>query len=116
MKPEIIEVVIIGNVIKIPIKTGTVFDLNQNRVSKIRETTGVALIIARGNLKKFSKALLKQLKIPMESEHTKDRENAKRLRKIVASRCFLKADSVNNWKNLGKTSKGEGKISSESIL
>ena len=93
-------VVIIGKVIKIPIKTGTVFDLNQKRVSKIRETTGVALIIARGSLKKFSMPRLRQESKPIDKEKAKERENAKRLLKIVAKRCFLKADSESNEKNL----------------
>ena len=88
-------VVIIGKVIKIPIKTGTVFDLNQNKVNKIRETTGVALIIER--------------------EISKEREKAKRLRRIVAKRCFLKVDSVNNKKKRLKTEKGSGKTKSESM-
>ena len=108
-------VVIIGKVIKIPIKTGTVFDLNQNKVNKIRETTGVALIIARGSLKKFSIPLFKQERIPIEREISKEREKAKRLRRIVAKRCFLKVDSVNNKKKRLKTEKGSGKTSSESM-
>ena len=109
-------VVIIGSVIKIPIKIGTVLDLNQNNVSKIRETTGVAFIIASGSLKKFSIPLFKHDKIPMERENNKERENAVRLRKIVAKRCFLKLDSVSKEKNLLNTINGSGKTSSESIL
>lgn len=108
-------VVIIGKVIKIPIKTGTVFDLNQKRVSKIRETTGVALIIARGSLKKFSMPRLRQESKPIDKEKAKERENAKRLLKIVEKRCFLKVDSESNEKNLLNTAKGSGKTSSESM-
>lgn len=115
LKPWIMAVVIIGKVIKIPIKTGTVFDLNQKRVSKIRETTGVALIIARGSLKKFSMPRLRQESKPINNEKAKEREKAKRLLKIVAKRCFLKADSESNEKNLLNTAKGSGKTSSESM-
>ena len=105
----------IGNVIKIPIKTGTVLDLNQKSVSKISDTTGVALIIARGSLKKFSKPRLRQESKPIDKEKAKEREKANRLLKIVAKRCFLKAGSVSNEKNLLNTAKGSGKTSSESM-
>ena len=90
-------------------------DLNQNKVNKIRETTGVALIIARGSLKKFSNPLFIHEIIPIEREITRERKKAKRLRRIVAKRCFLNADSVNNKKKRLKTEKGSGKTNSESM-
>ena len=45
-------VVIIGRVIRTQTKTGTVPDLNQKSAIKIKATTGVARITARGNSKK----------------------------------------------------------------
>ena len=105
-----------GRVIKIPIKTGTVLDLNQNKVNKIKETTGVAFIKAKGNLKKFSIPRFMQESNPIEREKNRERKKAKRLLRIVAKSTFLKLDSVSNVKNLLKTKPGAGNTSSESIF
>ena len=64
LNPLWIDVIIIGKDIKTEVTIGTVPDLNQNKIKRITEITGVTLIIAKGIFKKELKNSEYPQKIP----------------------------------------------------
>lgn len=111
--PVLTAVIIIGRVIKRQITIGIIFDGNQKIIIKINATTGVALTIANGSLRKSSINLNSAERIPRRTPKIKVKKNAARIRKKV-KRKFLQKEAV--LKSLiinKKTSFGKGKIKLE---
>lgn len=96
-------------------KTGTVFDLNQNKVMRITERTGVTFITERGNFKRLLKKELmpvnKPIKVPKTTvikKEIKTRKNV--LRKFIQKDFFMTSEP-----KAEKTSAGPGNIKDEEI-